>query len=65
METAFGCNIENMVILYHSIIGESMALNDLKAGGLSKSEIAHRSEVILECREVFNQAATFPGVGIA
>ena len=65
MDTQFGCNIENMVMLYHSIIGESMALNDLEAGGLSKSEIAHRSEVILECREVFREAASFPGVGIA
>jgi len=65
METQFGCNIENMVMLYHSIIGESMALNDLEAGGLAKSEIAHRSEVILECWEVFREASLFPGVGIA
>jgi hypothetical protein len=65
METAFSCNIENMVILYHSIIGESLALEDLRAGGLSRSDINNRSEVILQCLEVFENAAVFPGVGIA
>lgn len=65
MEMDFRSNIENMVMLYHSIIGESMALNDLESGKLSKSEVAHRSEVISECREVFREASLFPGVGIA
>ena len=65
MESDFSCNIENMVILYHSIIGESMAQSDLKSGDLSGSEIAHRTEVISECEAVFRLAHTFPGVGIA
>lgn len=65
METQFGCNIENMVMLYHSIIGESMALNDLNSGYLSNSEVNHRRDVIFECQEVFREAAAFPGAGIA
>jgi hypothetical protein len=54
-----------MVILYHSIIGASMAQNDLNLGELSRSEREHRKGVILECEEVFLQASTFPGVGLA
>ena len=65
MEFGFTYNIENMVMLFHSIIGESMAMEDLKKGGLSKHEVSHRSEVILECREFFNGSYGLPGAGIA
>ena len=65
METDFASRFENMVILYHSIIGASMAQNDLNLGELSRSEREHRKGVILECEEVFLRASTFPGVGLA
>lgn len=65
MNPCFFSNIENMVVLYHSVIGESMAQNDLNLGKLSRSEKEHRKGVILECEEVFSQASSFPGVGIA
>jgi len=65
MNPVFFENIENMVILYHSVIGASMAQNDLNLGELSRSEREHRKGVILECEEVFLQASTFPGVGLA
>ena len=65
METDFGCRMENMAILYHSLVGEMLAVNDLEAGNLTPKEIRHRGDVILECRDVFAQAANFPGVGEA
>lgn len=65
METEFGARIENMAMLYHSIVGEMLAVNDLDAGNLSPKEVRHRGDVILECRDVFAQAYSFPGVGEA
>jgi len=62
MQTDFACRIENMAMLYHSIVGERLAINDLEAGNLSAKEVRHRGDVILECRDVFAQASTFPGV---
>lgn len=62
METEFGARIENMAMLYHSIVGEMLAVNDLDAGNLSPKEVRHRGDVILECRDVFAQAYSFPGV---
>ena len=52
-------------MLYHSIVGEMLAVNDLRAGNLTPKEIRHRGDVILECRDVFAQAQNFPGVGEA
>lgn len=65
MNPGFFSNIENMVVLYHSLVGASMAQNDLNLGELSRSEKEHRKGVILECEEVFSQAPSFPGAGIA
>lgn len=65
METDFGCRMENMAMLYHSVVGERLAINDLEAGNLTPKEIRHRGDVILECRDVFAQAPNFPGVGEA
>jgi hypothetical protein len=65
METAFGASMENMAMLYHSIVGERLAINDLEAGNLTPKEVRHRGDVILECRDVFAQAFNFPGVGEA
>lgn len=65
METDFVCRMENMAILYHSIVGERLAINDLEAGNLTPKEVRHRGDVILECRDVFAQAFNFPGVGEA
>lgn len=65
MNPGFFSNIENVVVLYHSVIGASMAQNDLNLGELSSSEKEHRKGIILECEEVFSQASSFPGAGIA
>ena len=65
METEVGCRMENMAMLYHSIVGEILAMNDLDAGNLTPKEVRHRGGVILECRDVFAQAQNFPGVGEA
>jgi len=62
MESEFGCNIENMVMLYHSLIGESMALNDLKKGGIHPNDIEKYGNILKECQEVFKQASDFLGV---
>jgi hypothetical protein len=32
MESEFSARIENMAMLYHSIVGERLAVNDLEAG---------------------------------
>ena len=65
MNPGFFSNIENMAILYHSVIGVSMAQGDLQFVELSTSEREHRKGVIMECEEVFSQASSFPGAGIA
>lgn len=65
MDSHFNSNLENVSILFHSLIGEAMAREDLARGGLTRSEIEHRSEVIFECNQVFQAAYDFPGVGIA
>lgn len=65
MNPGFFSNIENMVMLYHSLIGASMAQNDLNFGELSLSEKEHRKGVIMECKDVFSEASSFPGAGIA
>lgn len=65
MESEFLCNIENMAILYHSLVGETMAMNDLVMGRIHPNDAEKYGNIVRECREVFQQASDFPGAAIA
>lgn len=60
--TDFACRMENMAILYHSLVGETMAMNDLVTGKIHPSDAEKYGNIVRECREVFQQASDFPGV---
>lgn len=63
MRTDFLCRIENQVTLTKSILTERKCYTALKKGGLSPKEISDIGLLIIECREVINQASLFPDVG--
>lgn len=66
METDFACRMENMAILYHSIIGMKMIQNEWASGRKhTGKEIQTFKNIEKECEEVFSQAVTFPGVAEA
>jgi hypothetical protein len=66
METDFGCRIENMAILYHSVVGHRMVQNEWASGKKhTKKEISMFKTVEKECEAVFMEAASFPGAGEA
>lgn len=63
METDFTCRMENMAILYHSIIGHKMVQNEWDSGRkMTQKERQTFKNIQQECEEVFNDAYNFPGV---
>jgi hypothetical protein len=63
METDFASRMENMAILYHSIIGHKMVQNEWASGRKhTKKEAQTFKNIQAECEEIFSEAATFPGV---
>jgi hypothetical protein len=63
METDFASRMENMAILYHSIIGHKMVQNEWNSGRKhTGKEIRTFKNIERECEEIFSQAVTFPGV---
>ena len=66
METDFGSRLENMAILYHSIIGHKMVQNEWASGRAhTGKEIQTYRTIEQECEEIFSVAYDFPGVGEA
>jgi hypothetical protein len=64
MESEFGCRIENMVMLYHTIIGYKMVQNEWQSGRkMTKKEVQTFKAIQKECEEIFNDAPNFPGAG--
>lgn len=63
METDFVCRMENMAILYHSIIGYKMVQNEWESGRkMTGKERLTFKNIQRECEEVFNDAYNFPDV---
>lgn len=63
METDFTCRMENMAILYHSIIGHKMVQNEWESGRkMTQKERQTFKNIQQECEEIFHQASNFPGV---
>jgi hypothetical protein len=63
METDFTCRMENMAILYHSLIGYKMVQREWESGRkMTGKERQTFKNIQQECEEIFNEASTFPGV---
>jgi hypothetical protein len=60
----FAANIENMTILYNTLLGEVVAE---KAAHHIKDEqqLVFINNVLSHCKEIFSKADEFPGIGIS
>jgi hypothetical protein len=66
METDFVCRMENMAILYHSVIGHKMVQREWASGRKhTKKEVSTFKSIERECESVFMEAASFPGAAEA
>jgi hypothetical protein len=63
MQTDFASRMENMAILYNSVIGYKMVQREWNSGRThTGKEVQNFKSIEMECEEVFSVASEYPDV---